>query len=536
MVKLFKYLLIFALSITVAHAKIEVKLTPSVISLGDSIQLEIISDTEGDPNLEPLKNDFDIINSASSSQFQLINGTFTRNYLWRYTLQPKKAGQLTIPSLTVGNQKTQATQVAVNVNQSTNDDFILISEVDRHRQYVGGEIFYSLKLLYNGEIGGNINRPDLSGYKSIALSQNKRYRTVHNNKHYQVIEWQHIIQPERSGTIELRPAIFNGRVRSNNQFRGLQLKSNAIVIEVLPQPSNWPQSVSWLPAKGVKMWESWEPRSPNWEVGESITREIQIEVLGVLPEQLYDIDVQAPNGIKVYPQTPKREGANLEKGLRSRLIQKWVFIAEKPQDFDLSAVSLTWWNTETEEIEVTTLPLRSVSVTPSSGATNPADVVIGQVSITSSDSLTLDSSLAQEKAFEAPAWLSSKPLIWSLFGLGWLGWLVALVLWRRAPKQPKEAVETKEDPLLTAFNKACTEQNVEQAYHYGLRWWQANKGQIDHEQNELIEHALQQLCQEQTNKIEALNTLKRHIQHHISNPSAAVSKNTPPMLYPVSAH
>ena len=62
----------------------------------------------GSPDYSPLLRDFDVSGNSSSRQFELVNGVASQHMLFAVALQPQREGLLTIPSLRVGNLRTQA--------------------------------------------------------------------------------------------------------------------------------------------------------------------------------------------------------------------------------------------------------------------------------------------------------------------------------------------------------------------------------------------------------------------------------------------
>src|SRR3546814_16259704 len=68
---------------------------------GESVQLNLERDGSGgaEPDLSPLKKDFDVLGRSSGSSIQIINGSISRHKRVRVTLSPKRSGPVTMPPL-----------------------------------------------------------------------------------------------------------------------------------------------------------------------------------------------------------------------------------------------------------------------------------------------------------------------------------------------------------------------------------------------------------------------------------------------------
>ena len=456
-------------------AKVEARLSLGIVNFGESVQLTISGSSDGSPDLSGLQKDFDIVNRSKNSSVQLINGSFSRSHSWIFELQPKRIGKLAIPAISVGNEKTQPLEVLVNEPSKTNQDFVLLSEVDTSTQYVGGQIVYSLKLLYRAWLNGQFQLPKMDSFKQITLGENKRYNTVYNNQHYQVVEWRYALIPTKSGSFEIGASAFNGKSRKS----GLRLNSKPIAIEVSPQPADWPKTVPWLAARSVKLWDEWEPRTSNWIVGESISRTIYLEVEGVMPEQLNNIDWPLPKNLKIYPENAQRKANNTQNSLRSDLTQKWVIIPEKPQTFNVNELEIVWWDIVNSTRVTTKLKSRQITVEASASPllSNEPAAIINDVVIAGStvNVTTNDNTVSASDSYH--------PVMWFAMGAGWFGWLMAAFLWmrreRRVVKSSEETNSLDEDALCKEIKLAVQNNNGPKSYHLSLRWLKKNKAIID---------------------------------------------------------
>src|SRR4029077_7195643 len=76
--------------------------------LGETVTLNV--ETEGDaggqPSFSALSQDFSMLGTQSSQQVSIVNGSSSAKTVWAVGLEPKHAGRITIPALTVGSAQT----------------------------------------------------------------------------------------------------------------------------------------------------------------------------------------------------------------------------------------------------------------------------------------------------------------------------------------------------------------------------------------------------------------------------------------------
>ena len=99
------FMLIFSLT---AFAKVEVIANRTVLSLNESLAIEIVQTekNDGKPQLDLLEKDFEILSQSQSHQFNMVNGASSHTNIWSISLMPKHAGELVIPAITIGSESS----------------------------------------------------------------------------------------------------------------------------------------------------------------------------------------------------------------------------------------------------------------------------------------------------------------------------------------------------------------------------------------------------------------------------------------------
>jgi hypothetical protein len=84
-----------------AIAEISASLDRNQIGPGETVQLTLQHNgqTDSQPDLSPLKQDFEIVGRSSGSSIQIVNGKMNAQTQLNLVLLPKHQGKLRIPAL-----------------------------------------------------------------------------------------------------------------------------------------------------------------------------------------------------------------------------------------------------------------------------------------------------------------------------------------------------------------------------------------------------------------------------------------------------
>ena len=114
----------FSLVIQIYAQTIQIYVDKNFVQEGEFISLTIEADGANDfplADLNPLDSDFEIISGPSQqTNFQWINGKMKNTKTLKWTLLPKKTGDIIIPPivLTLGNKSFTGKPISINVSAS----------------------------------------------------------------------------------------------------------------------------------------------------------------------------------------------------------------------------------------------------------------------------------------------------------------------------------------------------------------------------------------------------------------------------------
>ena len=501
-----------------ASAAVTASLDRDEVASGESVQLVLQRDGRGggEPDLAPLKKDFDVLDSSSNTSIQFVNGHLSAQRELRLTLAPKHAGTLQVPPLTWDGEQSNALDLTVSdgagnaqsggqgSGQGASQNggaavahaahVFLTSSIDQAQPYVQAGVLLTVQLhtdqqLYQASL-------DLPGNSDVLVQQVGKDQPggeTRNGRHYDVIERRYLLQPQRSGALSLDGPVLNAQVAdvdSQNPFGGspfagmmgtvkpLRLHGDAIVLNVRPRPAA-ASGRDWLPARQMTLEEAWRPDSASVHVGEPLTLHLLLKAEGLTGAQLPDLsaELSLPDGLKAYPDQAKTDMALQAGGIVGSREQDIALIANRPGHYQLPALHLSWWDIKQDVQREVVLPERTLDILPAGGAPVEASPVPMAAPPAAPGDAIQAAPLAAAAALPArPPW----PWIGLSLALGllWLG--TAAAWWRQRRRAVGAAAPLEATPATVAapeagaarkaFQQACRDNDPQAARRNLLAW------------------------------------------------------------------
>jgi len=486
------------------------------VASGETVRLLLQRDGSADsqPDLGPLKKDFDVLGSSSGSNIQIVNGHMSSQTQVNVLLAPKHDGKLQIPPLQWDGQQSAALELTVggsgNTSQqgakaaSDSSHVFLTATLDQKQPYVQAAVVLTVRLYTDQPlIQASLDLPASSDVLVKPLGKDTQSNETRNGRNYQIVERKYLLFPQRSGKLSLEGPVLDAQVQdtgSNDPFgndpflgnifkqmplagmmnatRPLRLHGKPIELNVLPRPASV-TGANWLPAQKVTLEESWRPDGQAVHVGEPLTRHLHIAALGLTGAQLPDLStlMSVPDGIKAYPdQSSAKDSPQGDTVLGSR-DQDIALMATRPGHYELPAVRLNWWDTLHNTRREVMLPAHTLDIL--SAAAGTAGVTLTPPANTAASILpNVD---AQASTLEQPSKKINVTLWqWFSIGLGLL-WLGTMLAWwysrKRVPQTSAGEIvaDKKQDDVhaasaFKAFRQACRDDDPHAARKHLLAW------------------------------------------------------------------
>lgn len=411
---LLTYLFFFLCFSVPVYGQVEIHVDRNRIALDETLTLSIIREGGSflsTPDLSPLIEDFQILGRNQSSQTQIINGQASSSTELRITLAPKRSGELTIPSLSIGKQKTDPVTIVVDKNsppktKSDNSLVFLETDVTPKTSIVQAQVIYTLRVYLSG--GSQIYEPEEFKIDNALIEKlgDVTYSKNINGLPYKVFERKYAIFPQQSGTIDIPqitvPAVIPIERRRSSFFdsfssRGkeVRLRSEGDTIEVEEKPGNYPQAV-WLPADNLTIDAHWGQSPETLKVGESVTLTLTTTAAGLLGSQLPPVTLSDIEGIKMYQNKADVFNDETEGGITGTRRETIAIIATRPGVLRFPEIRIPWWNKKKNSIEYASIPAINLQIEGIAHAaaaplqTNqPAPLVISQQNVPGTKGVSL---------------------------------------------------------------------------------------------------------------------------------------------------
>jgi hypothetical protein len=419
----------------------------------------------GRPDMSVLTRDFDLLQSGSSRNIQIVNGQTTEVAEWTIELMPRESGKFELPPVQLGTLQSNAVSVEIlppAAGTEAEADVFIEVELDRTEAYVQAEAIYTLRLFVGIATGREtLSNLSITGGEAIVerLGGDRDFQTVRGERVYRVLERKFAIFPQTAGVLSIGPVEYEATVIQGLGFsRRQNLRSDAVELTVLPAvmpPASHPGAV-WLPARDLRIEELWVDGT-DFKQGVPRTRQLSIIADGLLDTQLPELELTESAGLRQYADQPELSREVTGDGIEARRTERFAVIAQQPGRVEFPPVELPWWNVDEQRWEVARVEPISVDVAPGDVADRQSEAPAPAAPGVTSEP-------------NAGAW----PWIAAGLALGWLAtivaWVVARRPMRRSPSRQPAAKAVSGRALFKQLSAACRVDDAQRARDLLLEW------------------------------------------------------------------
>ncbi|BBL73854.1 BatD family protein [Methylomagnum ishizawai] len=459
-------------------ARIEVSLDRNPVPLGESFTLIFSADAspDDDPDFSALEQDFEVLGQSQSNQYSLNNGHASHRIEWQVSVMAKHAGNLTIPPIAFGKDRSEPFSVTVapgpaKRRNSGDGEVFMEVEAEPKNPYVQAQVIYSVRVLSRIAFGdARLSTPEAADtlVERLGDGQSPSSIVTRNGVQYKMTEIRYALFPQKSGPLRIEPmrlemqvaggsrSMFNAFL--NPQTRTQRIASEALTLEVRPVPAEF-KGRHWLPAGHLELEDSWAKNPPKTMAGDPLTRTLTLKAQGATVGLLPEISATAtalPDAIKQYPDQPIQNEEKSISGLIGIRQEKTAMMASKPGTYTIPALEIPWWNTLENRMETARIPERTLTV--QAAATRQIPETPAPTGEASKPSRTTEPPNA---ALPATVSQTSGPWFWLvfLFGFGWISTGLAWWLSKRSNRKPSIPVNSDggipTHKLVLAIEHAC---------------------------------------------------------------------------------
>ena len=466
------------------EAAVRAELDRNRITEGETVMLTILTDDPKqnlDADFSALEKEFRILDRRSETQLSIVNGRQTAVVRLLLTLEPKAAGEVIIPPLTFGQQKTAALAVKVEPAPELEPGsqppvFIEVEMLPAEGPYyVHAQLGLVVRVFYQQNLTeAAISQPEPSP-AVVRLMQETPYQAERGGERYRVLERNYAVFPERSGQLVIPPMQLTGRLverRTSSIWqpaargRRVQVESEQLVLDIEPKPASFAGS-EWQPARDYRLTQQISS-GEALRVGEPVTRTVIIDAVGLEENMIVEPEWPDVSDARIYPDQPQGITRDDGQWVLGHKEFRYAVVPEKEGELVLPELKVQWWDTKNNRAQTAVLAAQKISVQPSALVPGPGPSTAVVAPGAGSSGLPPTSAQAGEASYWR--WLTL------LFAALWLLTLAGALVLRNKAGNPNERAASarfesgNESSLLGAVESTCKAGDRRGARRAVLHW------------------------------------------------------------------
>ena len=354
------------------------------IGAGETVTLNVETAQPGNPtpDFAPLQRDFEVSGNTSRREIQVHNGTAMMRSLYGVALRPRRDGVLTVPALVVGNTRTApltlvvAAAAVAPAPARSGDNVFIESEADDSSPYVQQAVGWVVRL-YSAVplVSGQLDQPAPDGATLQRVGEDAQYTRDVGGRRYMVVERRYLLVPERSGTLTLPGASFEGRGTGGffddlfgDRGGALHAQARPRFLQVQAPPVNAPQP--WLPLHNLELRYRTVPQSLR--AGEASDLIVEATADGATATQMPELQLPPVEGAQVFADPVKSDEGMAGGRPRVKQVRRFSLVPGGAGEVRVPSMKVTWWDVRTGSARVASLPPLRLTAAPalSGGAAN----------------------------------------------------------------------------------------------------------------------------------------------------------------------
>ena len=376
----------------VARASLPTQLDSEAVVLGEAVELRIDAGTLGEPlDTQALQRDFNVRSHRQQRISELRGGRFESRVQHVLVLEPRRAGNVVIPALAVGNARSQPMRLVVSGAASApafpspaNGDtrWIVQAQAGATTGWVGQPMGLQVVVLLGQDIAGAalVQEPP-EGASLQNVGKDEVSRVLANGQFYQRVVRRYLLTPGKDGELVVPSARLIGRELGglwSGSAAQVQVDGPSLTFTIRPIPAD--AGADWLPLHGLRL--GWTVLPDQLMAGQGARFELEAVLDGATAAQR-DVLVlpTAGPGWRLYPEPVQME--ERFEGARPvvHLHRSFQLVPEQAGTIEIPEIAVAWWDAESGERRVARLPARRHAVLPGNGQPSATGATAGTLPI-----------------------------------------------------------------------------------------------------------------------------------------------------------
>jgi hypothetical protein len=201
--------------------------------------------------------------------------------------------------------------------------------------------------------------------------EEQAYSVNRNGQEFHVLDRAIALFPQTAGELKLPPASYLGTIEatadasrpgSSTGPRKILRRSAPLGLRVRAPPTEY-SGRFWLPASQLEISQSWDQAGNELKVGDSLDWTLTIIAHGLPASSLpRDLLTMESGNLMIYGDQPTRVNRFDGRQIIGRLDQRFAVIASRPGAIVLPAVTLKWWDVDSDREKQARLEARTINV------------------------------------------------------------------------------------------------------------------------------------------------------------------------------
>lgn len=240
-----------------------------------------------------------------------------------------------------------------------------IPETNGVKPYPGEMVLLRVRGLYRPLINiQHLTQPEMTNFSWLHLGRFEMNSVEHDGFNVTQFERMFAVYPQKSGPLTIGSFTHKLSVVDGVKNRELVVTSPPITIDVArwdgpggpDDPNQW-----WLPAREVRVSDSWSGDPNRVPRGETVQRTVTIEAFGVTSDQLPPPPVMRSAGIISFRGPTDRDTKITENGPIAKAVYRWNMRPITAFPATVDPVKFPWFDTISRTMREATIPAQRMA-------------------------------------------------------------------------------------------------------------------------------------------------------------------------------
>jgi hypothetical protein len=333
------------------------------------------------------------------------------------------------PTADPGARNTAAAPQAINKATPLAEQVQVEASTNQDQALVDQQIVLRVRVIGDGPLPpGRLITPSINAVDVLILGEDRQIphtAGTDSRRERWIYERRYALFPRSAGRVQIPPSVYSAWRPGADAPEAL--RSAALTIDVRPAQPRPPDTAAdgpWLPATALNLSEA-GASAVRLAPGQVIERMLTIEAVGLRAEDLPPIRPSIPFPLQVREDAPRLWNKRGPDGVTGYRTERITLSSPETGLYQLPAVTLDWWNVDTQRWEQASTPEWQLQVAAfESASRRPAPDWRRDAADSQPDT---NSSQAPVASVPQQPWLVAYfPWIIGTFGLLLIAWL----LWR----------------------------------------------------------------------------------------------------------